>query len=70
MAKPPSDQELRVLRALNKASADSTATDVAKTARIKHRGVYVVLSRLREKGYTTRKASGWAISAAGKRAIK
>lgn len=70
MAKPPSDQELRVLRALNKASADSTATDVAKVAKIKHRGVYVVLARLKEKGYTSRKASGWAISASGKKAIK
>jgi sugar-specific transcriptional regulator TrmB len=70
MAKPPSDQELRVLRAMNRASDSSTATDVAKLAKIKHRGVYVVMSRLREKGYAVRKADGWTLSAAGKRVIK
>ena len=70
MSKSPSDQELRVIKAMNRASASATATDVAKLAKIKHRGVYVVMSRLREKGLAVRKADGWSLSAAGKRAAK
>jgi DNA-binding IclR family transcriptional regulator len=68
--KTASPQELRVLRAMSKAGKSGTGTDFASAARVAHRGVYVLLARLREKGFATRGASGWKLTAKGAAAAR
>jgi DNA-binding IclR family transcriptional regulator len=68
--KPPSPQEMRVLRAMSKADKTATGTDFAAAAKVAHRGVYVLLARLKEKGLASRGASGWKLSAKGSAAVR
>ncbi len=68
--KPPSPQELRVLRAMSKSDKSATGTDFASAAKVGHRGVYVLLARLKEKGLASRGASGWKLTAKGGAAVR
>ena len=68
--KAPSPQEMRVLRAMSKSDKSATGTDFASSAKVAHRGVYVLLARLKEKGLATRGANGWRLTAKGTAASK
>lgn len=68
--KLPSNQEFRLMRAMYGARSDATAQDMARAAKLEHRGVYVLLARLRDKGYAGKRGDAWQLTAAGRNVVK